>query len=503
LPRFIINSRFTPNLNTNLTSTITAAAYFECCKQHNMKRRSFFRTGAFAAAGSFLVNPFNAVGGLLSPNHSVAKRGAVKNIIFMVSDGMSAGTLNMADMYLSRKYGRSSHWLNLYRTGRGSRGLMDTGSASSLVTDSAAASSAWGGGFRVNNGALNVGPNGEQHEPVLQKFKSIGKSVGCVTTVPITHATPAGFCINIASRDDQAKIAELYLPLKFDVMMGGGNDYFSGAKRRDGKDMYQQFANNGYIVVRDRDAMLQLNSIKPVLGVFDDDGLPYTLDQNQDRHLQDTVPTLAEMTNTALIKLNQNKNGFALQVEGGKVDWAAHGNDIGGLIYDQVAFDDAIGVALDFAEKDGNTLVIMTTDHGNSNPGLFYDDTANKNFDNIQNFKHTNEWVLKQIHKDDNAARVIELIAYAQHITITTAEANDLLKYYNGVAENGLYNGANLPLRKLADIQQKYTCVGWGAMDHSADFVEVAAFGPGSELLKPFVKNTDLHGVMLQATGLA
>jgi alkaline phosphatase len=467
-----------------------------------MKRRQFFFTGAAAAIGTTLLRPFNSLASIISPDPSRIKHNEVKNIIFMVSDGMSTGTLNMADLYLNRKYGRGSNWVDLYRTGRGNRAFMDTASASSLVTDSAAASSAWGGGVRVNNGALNVSANGEQHQPILQKFKSLGKSVGCVTTVPITHATPAGFCINIDSRGDQSKIAELYLPLKFDVMMGGGNNYFSNAKRKDGKDMYRQFTDNGYTVIKDRDALLNLQTSKPILGVFGDDGLPYTLDRNNDQSLQQSVPTIAEMTKSAIAVLSKNKNGFALQVEGGKVDWAAHGNDIGGLIYDQVAFDEAIGAVLEFAEKDGNTLVIITTDHGNANPGLFYDDAANKNFDNIQNFKHTNEWVLKQIQKNDTSARVIDLIADAQHIAITTDEANSLLKYYNAVSEDGLYNTGNLPLRKLAEIQQKYTCVGWGSMEHSADYVEVAAFGAGSSLLKPFVKNTDLHTLMLTATGI-
>jgi len=467
-----------------------------------MKRRQFFFTGAAAAIGTTLLRPFNSLASIISPDMSRIKHNEVKNIIFMVSDGMSTGTLNMADMYLNRKYGHYSNWVDLYRTGRGNRAFMDTASASSLVTDSAAASSAWGGGVRVNNGALNVSANGEQHQPILQKFKSLGKSVGCVTTVPITHATPAGFCINIDSRGDQSKIAELYLPLKFDVMMGGGNDYFSADKRKDKKDMYRQFTDNGYTVIKDRDALLNLQTSKPILGVFGDDGLPYTLDRNNDRSLQQSVPTIAEMTKSAIAVLSKNKNGFALQVEGGKVDWAAHGNDIGGLIYDQVAFDEAIGAVLEFAEKDGNTLVIITTDHGNANPGLFYDDAANKNFDNIQNFKHTNEWVLKQIQKNDTSARVIDLIADAQHIAITTDEANSLLKYYNAVSEDGLYNTGNLPLRKLAEIQQKYTCVGWGSMEHSADYVEVAAFGAGSSLLKPFVKNTDLHTLMLTATGI-
>lgn len=464
-----------------------------------MKRREFFRNGTLATIGATIFNPFSSVANVLNP---IASGGKAKNIIFMVADGMSTGTLNMADMFLNRKYGRSSNWLGLYRESRGARALMDTASASSLVTDSAAGSSSWGGGVRVNNGALNVGPDGKEHKPILQKFKEAGKAVGCVTTVPITHATPAGFCINLASRGDQSKIAELYLPLKFDVMMGGGNDYFSAAKRKDAKDMYQQFELNGYTVVKNRADMLAQKGGKPILGVFADDGLPYTLDRNQDKTLQDTVPTLAEMTKTAIAIMNKNGKGFVLQVEGGKVDWAAHGNDAPALIYDQMAFDEAVGEALAFAEKDGNTLVIMTTDHGNANPGLFYSDEANADFDNFQNFKHTNEWVLKQIRKGDTASRVIEQISDAQHIVINQAEATDLLKYYNTVSEEGLYNEANLPLRKLAEIQQKYTFVGFGSMEHSADYVELAMFGPGSNLLKPFVKNTDLHNLMLHATGM-
>ncbi len=464
-----------------------------------MKRREFFRNGTLATIGATIFNPFSSVANVLNP---IASGGKAKNIIFMVADGMSTGTLNMADMFLNRKYGRSSNWLGLYRESRGTRALMDTASASSLVTDSAAGSSSWGGGVRVNNGSLNVGPDGKEHKPILQKFKEAGKAVGCVTTVPITHATPAGFCINLASRGDQSKIAELYLPLKFDVMMGGGNDYFSAAKRKDAKDMYQQFELNGYTVIKNRADMLAQKGGKPILGVFADDGLPYTLDRNQDKTLQDTVPTLAEMTKTAISIMNKNNKGFVLQVEGGKVDWAAHGNDAPALIYDQMAFDEAVGEALAFAEKDGNTLVIMTTDHGNANPGLFYSDMANADFDNFQNFKHTNEWVLKQIRKGDTASRIIEQISDAQHIVINQAEANDLLKYYNTVSEEGLYNEANLPLRKLAEIQQKYTFVGFGSMEHSADYVELAMFGPGSNLLKPFVKNTDLHNLMLHATGM-
>src|SRR3546814_13711451 len=117
------------------------------------------------------------------------------------------------------------------------RGLMEKASSTILVTDSSAASSSWGGGVRVNNGTLNVAPDGSRPVPILQKFKTASKAVGCVTTVPITHATPAGFCVNNDSRSDQPGIAEQYLKLGFDVMMGGGTEFFGADKRKDKLDL--------------------------------------------------------------------------------------------------------------------------------------------------------------------------------------------------------------------------------------------------------------------------
>ena len=381
---------------------------------------------------------------------------------------------------------------------------MDTASANSLVTDSAAASSSWGGGVRVNNGSLNVGPDGTEYKPILQKFKSAGKSVGCVTSVPITHATPAGFCINNNKRGDQSEIALQYLPLKFDVMLGGGAEYFSANTRKDKADVFARYKNEGYTVLRDRNGLLNLkeDSSGPVLGVFYEDGIPYELDRIQDPKLMAAVPSLAEMTCSAIRRLKGNPKGFVLQVEGGKVDWAAHANDAAALLYDQIAFDEAVKVALEFAGKDTETLVIVTTDHGNANPGLFSGSNTNSNFDKLQHFKHTNEWVLKSVDRSFTPSRLVELIESAQGIAISTEEAKFLLSQFSQ-KEDGLYNPAKLPYKDFALIQAKYTNISFASMDHSADYVELAMFGPGSELLKPVVKNTDLHNFMLKVAEVA
>lgn len=454
-----------------------------------MKRRDFFRTSSVAALSTQLIDPASAA----------LKSAKTKNIIFMVSDGMSIGTLNMADLMIQRQHNRKSQWLQLYADNRVRRALMDVASANSLITDSAASSSAWGGGVRVNNGVLNLGPKGEEYRPILQKFKDARKAVGCVTTVPITHATPAGFCVNSKSRSMEP-IALQYLPLQFDVMMGGGTEVFSSETRSDKRDLLQEFRAAGYQVATSRKEMLATQKDRPVLGVFHENGLPYACDRKQSDELKKAVPTLAEMTQKAIELMQHNPSGFVLQVESGKVDWAAHANDIAGLIGEQLQFDEALKVAIEFAEKDKNTLVVITTDHGNASPTMVYGSQANKNFDKIATFKQTNEWILNGINKNFTPAQIIERIEAAQGMVIKPDEALALLSNYYLLGEDGVYNARKLPFQKLAQIQTPHTSISWASMDHTSEYVELAMFGPGSEALTPFVKNTDLHNFMLKVT---
>ena len=232
-----------------------------------MNRRNFFKNGSLFALGTTLLNPFESPANELDLSN-FHKNKKAKNIIVIVSDGMSIGTLNMADLYLTRKTGKGSNWMQLYKDKKVSRALMDMASASSIVTDSAAASSSWGCGFRVKNGSLNIGTNGEEYLPIWQKFQKAGKMAGCVTTVPVTHATPAGFCISSKSRNSQEGIAELYLDLKFDVMLGGGDNYFSSDIRKDKRDLYKEFKDKGFTVVKNKTEMWSSDNNKPILGIF-------------------------------------------------------------------------------------------------------------------------------------------------------------------------------------------------------------------------------------------
>lgn len=466
-----------------------------------MQRRDFFKNGTLAFLGTTLIHP--GYGQTKAPSKKWSGKTA-KNIIFMVSDGMSTGTLQMADALIYRKEGRHSNWIQLMQNPETRRALMDTASANSIVTDSAAASSSWGGGKRVNNGALNVNPDGSYNKPILQKFKAKGKSVGCVTTVPITHATPAGFCVNSDKRSAMEDIALDYHKLRFDVMMGGGVEVFSADNRKDKQDLFAKFKNSGFKVIRNRKEMLAIpaSNTAPVLGVFHGGSLPYEIDRRNDADLIANTPTLAEMTKTAIQQLSKNKNGFVMQVEGGKVDWAAHANDAAAMLYDQMAFDDAVKVAMDFVKDNKDTLLIVTTDHGNSNPGLFSGGKVNDNFDRLLKVKHSSDWILMGINNTFTSAQVIERIEAAHGFAIKDEQAKDILRHYTKLDGEGIYNSYKLPFRDMGLLEQGYFNIGFGSMDHSGDYVELTAFGPGSELITPFIRNYEMHNIMLKAAGV-
>lgn len=462
-----------------------------------MNRRRFLK-GSTLLSGLAVMSPTVIFSNDLE---SISKKNKkAKNIIFLISDGMSTGTLQMANLYSQNILNKNGNWMNLYAENKVSRALMDTASASSAVTDSAAASSSFGGGYRVRNGVLNVGPNGEKYLPIWQKFKNAGKKAGCVTTVTITHATPAGFCVNSDSRNAENEIAEMYAGLGLDVLMGGGDEFFNPDKRSDKKDIYKIYQEKGYQILKDKTELGNLKKGAKTLGVFSTGALPYSIDRTNIPELQHT-PTLAEMSKAAIDQMKDHKDGFVLLIEGGKVDWAAHANDIAALIHDQLAFDEAVKTAVDFAEKDTETLVIITTDHGNANPGLIYGTDATKKFNSIADYKYTNEYILNAIHSNFNLQQIKDWIYQTNKISLSDQEAQHLLDFYSGLEkmEDGLYNYKKLPFKAYSEIQKKHNNIGWISMDHSGDYVELATFGPGSELLKPFVKNTDMHYLMLEA----
>ncbi|MCC5914180.1 MAG: alkaline phosphatase [Balneolaceae bacterium] len=470
-----------------------------------ISRLEFLKTSALStvALGSGLA------GARTANRPRKSSYGDAKNVIFLVVDGMSTGTLALADLVKQEKYGDKTNWIKLYESDRDyHRGLMDMATRDSVVPDSAAAASAWGCGKRINNNAVNMGPNDEEYKTICEIFRDAGKATGLVTTTRITHATPSGFAINMPSRQMEDEIAEQYSERDFDLLMGGGHRHFSPEHRSDSKDLYSTFQEKGYTVVRDKNEMGRASRNSKLLGIFYDSHLPYTVDYNSDEEIRSSVPTLAEMTSTALDRLSRSDDGFILQIEGGRVDHAAHGNCPSGLIYDQIAFDDAIKEVMDFTDGRDDTLVILTTDHGNANPGLSgmgsgYRDSP-KMLETIHNYRHSFEWMYGELGfhwsmdslEGVTVKQIMDLVEYSSNTKITREEAIMIKRSFQGQFKAPFRNRQG-PAGVMSGVLANYNGIYFISTSHTADYVEIAAWGPGSDRIPSFVRNTDLFDLMV------
>ncbi|MCX7925151.1 MAG: alkaline phosphatase [Fimbriimonadales bacterium] len=462
-------------------------------------RREILRLGLAGATGLALAK-------LAPAQRRTRNTGRVKNIIFMVSDGMSAGVPSLADEFGKLVRGKGAFWHQLLQNPDATLGFFDMAALNSLVTDSASASSAWGSGSRIFNGQINVLPDGTRLTPIAQVVKQAGKKVGLVTTTRITHATPAGFAAVQPKRDDEDDIAPQYLNV-VDVLMGGGLRHYAPNRRKDGKDLIKVYQDAGYTYWNTREQAVSNARPQKVLGLFYDSHLPFTLDHLHSDELRRTVPTLAEMTRKALEILGDAPNGFLLQVEGGRVDHAAHANDAAAIMWDQLAFDDAVEVVYEFASKRNDTLVIITSDHGNSNPGLngmgSEYEASNKAMAMLQLAKCSFEELPNKLRNAGSADDVRGIIKEQLGIEINGEEAAALAGAIKGNLPP-IWNRQHRNLQGLlGQILSNYNGYGWVGTSHTADYTWITAFGVGREEFHGLIRNTDAFYKMLKLFGLS
>lgn len=457
-----------------------------------LNRRDFL--SASAAAG--LVIGAGARGATASLSRSQRRSaGRARNVIFMVSDGMSTGTLTIADVARLDRDGMTSHWVNLWNRPGVRRASCATHSADSVVTDSAAAASAWGIGIHVDNDAVNFTPDGRTPTPILAHARQFGKLTGLVTTARVTHATPAGFSANSPKRSFEAAIAAQQLQRNYDVILGGGARYFPNELLEKHPDLE---------VVRTRQELDAAGPQGRLLGLFAKDHVPYFIDRGPD------TPSLPAMTKAALDRLARGPDGFVLQVEGGRIDHAAHDNDAAALIAEQLDFDDAIKTVLDWIAGRDDTLLIITTDHGNANPGLtVYGPEGRAGLRKLYNPRHSFEWIWKQLSGQKAtgdgalAGKLLpELVEEAVGLRISGEELAEVAAAFDRKRVHPSDLWMNKPLNILGSVLSNYTGVCFLSPNHTADLVEVTALGPGSESIQPLIDNTSLHATMVTALGL-
>ncbi len=272
------------------------------------------------------------------------KQTEVKNVIFMIGDGMG---LNEA--YAARHIQGDSLFI---MDEADDIILQTTYSKSSKITDSAASGTALATGVKTNNSMIGMDADSVAVESILEQAKRNGKATGEVVTVYLQHATPAAFVAHQINRDMYEEIAIDFLKSTPDVMLGGGIAYFEN--RSDSCNLSDSLRARGYDVVYNMEDAKKSESNK-LLGLFADKYMPAMLDGRGDY--------LPEAVDLAIKKLNTNKKGFFLMVEGSQIDSRCHANDFPGTVAEVIDFDKAVKVAVDFARADGHTLVVVTADH--------------------------------------------------------------------------------------------------------------------------------------------
>jgi alkaline phosphatase len=454
-------------------------------------------------------------------------------IIHLVADGMSWGTLTCADLCSRRQRKRGLTWMQLFQNATTVSGLVDMRSLNSVVTDSAAASSSWSSGTRVKNGSLNELPDGSPLRPLFSLFGEAGWRRALVTTTEMTHATPAGFVVNAQDRNTGEAIAVQYLERPIDIFLGGGRDHFDGAKRKDKTDLRPKFEAAGYAVFQTADQLRAAPSEKRWLGLFGKSHLPFTVDQIHDQKLLQDVPTLAEMTRLALVKLS-NAGQFIMQVEGGRVDHGAHACDAAAAIREMIAFDEALDVCLEFQKRQPETLLIITTDHATANLGINgaganYTENSRR-LDYVFQIKASSPEILKRLQKlghsekvpleseiiepgKDKSGKTTKTILHVEPKIITDIfgdlaaykiapkKAEWLSRFLAGEVDV-LYDQMNSSSAQFGQLMANHLGIGFTGTAHTADFVPLAAIGPGAELFAGFIQNTLIGRNYLELAGI-
>lgn len=295
----------------------------------------------------FLVRSFVLILILFAANLSAQK--FPKNIIILIGDGM--GVTQVSTSVLSMKNDAFKKFTSV--------GLSITCSADKLITDSAAGATAIATGYRTNYYWISVDP--ETNKPLktlLEHAEELNKSTGVVVTSSVTHATPAAFLSHVDSRKYENEIAAQILERDVDVVIGGGSKFFtplsSGGAREDNKDLTDVIKSKGFNYYTDYQELKNSDKKDKFFALLSKEGLPRAAERNY---------TLGELTDAAIEKLRQNDDGFILMVEGSQIDWTAHDHLSELFLKEMEDFNTAINTALDFAEEDGKTLVLVTADH--------------------------------------------------------------------------------------------------------------------------------------------
>jgi alkaline phosphatase len=267
------------------------------------------------------------------------------NIIFLIGDGMGLSAVSTT-LYYGDEVSEFKQFKEI--------GLIRTSSAIHKVTDSAASSTAMSSGKKTYNGAIGVDTTKTSIPNIAELVAGLGWNTGVIASSTISHATPASFYAHIDSRSKEQEIIAQLLESEIDFFAGGGIAHFN--KRTDGADLFKTAKEHGFIMDTTSLALPGTLQAGQKYGFLLAAGAMPPMTKGRGDFLPDA-------TNLAMAQLSQEEKGFFLMVEGSQIDWGGHANNTEYVVTETLDFEKTVAAALDFARKDGNTLVVVTADH--------------------------------------------------------------------------------------------------------------------------------------------
>jgi alkaline phosphatase len=443
-----------------------------------------------------------------APVHSTDQK-KPKYIFLFIGDGMGMNHVSLTTHCLQTVGGSLSF------TGFPSFADCTTYCRNNTITDSGAAGSAIACGEKADYGVISYYPWFTQDSmpcSIAKIAHAHGMKVGIITTVSIDHATPAAFYAVNESRSNYYEIGSQLAESDFEFFGGGGFKYPKGQDDSQ-EDLYLKAQQSGYLVTSDlivaQNADTSLKGVMFVNSVLESSSdMPYAIDRDEAGG-----NSLAEIVNSA-IKYLDNKNGFFIMVEGGKIDWASHGNDAATIVHEVYDFDLAILEALAFYNlHPDETLIIITADHETG--GISLGNAINEYDTDFSMLARQKISVVefasivktyKQTHSVYNISDIYELASNSFYNQVPIYTANDSLKiteafnyYFTGscsyTSEEILdHFGSENPVAiTFATILSDKAGVGFTTWSHTASLVPVYAIGCKSAWFSGHIDNTGFH----------
>lgn len=441
---------------------------------------------------------------------------APKYVFMFIGDGMSYAQVSTAEMFLGKQpMNPKPQQLNFTRFPV--HGALMTQDSTSFIPDSASAGTSLASGYKTLSGVINMNESKTtKYKPITENLKENGYKIGIVTSVPITHATPASFYAKVPHRNQAYEIGKQLAASGFDYFGGGDFDQKTGPNK-DQKHIYEIVQEAGYKIVNTREEIMTLDNksgkVVAISPALDGTAMNYEIDRDKaagELALADYVKKGIDV----LIDKPNNPNKFFMMVESGKIDWANHANDAAASIHDTIAFGNAVQVALDFYNKFPNdTLILVTSDHECGGLSIGYANTEYSTyFDKLKPVKMSYvafEKIVKEYINSNPAtpqlSDLMPAITANYGITSFTPYEQGLLEAalirsfnripYNNMSEQEkLLYGSYEPFTvKLCHIVNNRAGLAFTSYSHTGLPVPVYAVGVGADMFDGYYDNTGIY----------